>query len=60
MKLTKAIELLSLKPLTGDKALDLDMQNAMNLGKEALKRLNELRQYPIFNPNYELPGEEPE
>lgn len=57
MKIEKAFELLSLKPITGDKALDKDMADAMRLGVEALSRILQMREPGDTIADYLLPGE---
>ncbi|MBA7679878.1 hypothetical protein ES703_88183 [subsurface metagenome] len=57
MKLEKAIEMLSLKPIIGDKSLEKDMTDAMSLGKEALKVFQRRRKNHAVTGTGLLPGE---
>lgn len=59
MNLVKTKELLSLTPLTGDKALDKDMKDAFNLGIEAIKAVQKAREGDYASFKFPLPGETP-
>ena len=59
MKLAKAIEMLFLKPITGDKALDKDMADAMKLGIKALTYTKAARGFGLHHTPTLLNGETP-
>ena len=57
MTIDEAIKLLSLTPLTGDKAMNKEMKQAFNLGIEALKAYQKALEAGWYPPGYKLPGE---
>jgi len=57
MRLEKAIEILTLLAKKWKADYDDDDLQAVSLGIEALKRLQELRKYANHNPKWLLPGE---
>ncbi len=59
MKIEKAIELLDDLALTGNLSLDHDDVDAINLGIEALKRVESQRTPGDVITELRLPGEEP-
>ncbi|MBA7560733.1 hypothetical protein ES708_02364 [subsurface metagenome] len=55
--LTKAIETLELS-LSGSVEVDeMDLFHAKEVGIEGLKRLQQLREYPGLDVNWQIPGE---
>ncbi len=57
MKLEKAIEILTRWQDGGDITSFVDVNTAVKLGIEALKRLEALRDDDAQDPNYIIPGE---
>ena len=57
MNIDKAIEILQIFRDEGDEDLPPDVEPAINLGIEALKRIKAKRPYSNTNHSYKLPGE---